>query len=883
MRNLILLFFLFLFCTQNIFANHIVGGEIEMKFIGDSLGDYKYRISLIQYFDCYQDGEVPLPNPGPDNSVTYSIFKRSDGSLVENRTMFITSQTFVPYTNPACAVGFICTIRVVYSHEIYLNPNKFDDPEGYDISWARCCRNKNTKNLVNPRYTGMVYSLHFPPIRKDGKHFVNSSPRLFPPLSDYACVNQLFYTDFAGSDDDGDSIVYSLSHPLDDNQPNQLPGLVALPGNYPPPYQLVEFGPDYSVDNMIPGNPKLNISNDGFITVKPSSLGLFVFSIKYEEFRNGTKLGEGRRDFQMLVVDGCDPPIPPDAVVKLPSESDFYNEVDTIRFTVSEPKCFDFYVTDQNEGTNIKLEAQGVNFKLADDIFSFTEGQINEAGDTLKVEVCVSDCPYVENNEPYLIDLIASDDACPLPQKDTVRLIIEIKSPENQNPYFVNKNDTTKVKILWNSNYSEIIQGIDPDNDSLVLKYLYDGYIPEENGIFITNNFNIPGSLESTLTFDANCKKYNYNEKNKFLFGLVLDDLDTCNLLNTDTIFYEFEVELPENTNPDLTSDLSITNPLPDRPNYSEIVRNVDLSGVFSMQLFSDDVDNDTLVISAQGVDFDYQARGATFSANNFERGHVEGSFNWDMECINFRYDGTNTYKINFITEDIDQCQEVNSDTIQLTLNIDLPENKAPEITNLDTYKLIVNNEFKIDINAIEPDNQLVFLDLISTSPKGNFSFLSSSGIGSTSSTLSWTPTCEFLDDNFSEKSYNLTFRATDNSCPIPEKKLKIIKFLVSMPDSIEYNFSPPNAFSPNGDGKNDTYKLSGLSNEQQNLPKDQCDDKFDYIAFYDRNGLEVFRSYDRNFEWNGSGLESGTYYYYIKYSKTNSRHNYKGNVSLIY
>ena len=300
----------------------------------------------------------------------------------------------------------------------------------------------------------------------------------------------------------------------------------------------------------------------------------------------------------------------------------------------------------------------------------------------------------------------------------------------------------------------------------MVLEYLYDGYVPEENGIFITNNFNIPGSLESTLTFDANCKKYNYNEQNKFLFGLVIDDLDTCNLLNTDTIFYELEVELPDNTNPDLTSDLSITNPFPDRPNYSEIVRDVDLSGVFSMQLFSDDVDNDSLIISAEGVDFDYQGMGATFSANNYQRGHVEGSFNWDLECVNFRYDGTNTYKINFITEDIDQCQEVNSDTIQLILNINLPENKAPEITNLDTYKLIVNNDFKIDINAIEPDNQLVFLDLISTSPKGNFSFTPSSGIGSTSSTLSWTPTCDFLDDNLGEKSYNLTFSATDNSCP---------------------------------------------------------------------------------------------------------------------
>ena len=73
-----------------------------------------------------------------------------------------------------------------------------------------------------------VYALHFPPIRKDGVHFVNSSPRLFPPLSDYACVNQLFYTDFAGTDDDGDSIVYSLAHPYDDDQPNQLPRCILI-------------------------------------------------------------------------------------------------------------------------------------------------------------------------------------------------------------------------------------------------------------------------------------------------------------------------------------------------------------------------------------------------------------------------------------------------------------------------------------------------------------------------------------------------------------------------------------------------------------------------------------------------------------------------------
>ena len=85
MRFFILVFFLFLLNTKCLFGNHIVGGEIEMKYVGDSLGDYRYQISLIQYFDCYQDGEVPLPNPGPDNSVTYSIFRASDGKLIENR------------------------------------------------------------------------------------------------------------------------------------------------------------------------------------------------------------------------------------------------------------------------------------------------------------------------------------------------------------------------------------------------------------------------------------------------------------------------------------------------------------------------------------------------------------------------------------------------------------------------------------------------------------------------------------------------------------------------------------------------------------------------------------------------------------------------------
>ena len=99
---------------------------------------------------------------------------------------------------------------------------------------------------------------------------------------------QLFYIDFAGTDDDGDSIVYSLAVPLDDHQPNDA-GISALPDPTPPPHPIVDFKPGYTVNNMVPGNPSLSISSDGFITVKPTSIGLYVFSIKYEELIGNQK------------------------------------------------------------------------------------------------------------------------------------------------------------------------------------------------------------------------------------------------------------------------------------------------------------------------------------------------------------------------------------------------------------------------------------------------------------------------------------------------------------------------------------------------------------------------------------------------------------------
>jgi gliding motility-associated-like protein len=81
------------------------------------------------------------------------------------------------------------------------------------------------------------------------------------------------------------------------------------------------------------------------------------------------------------------------------------------------------------------------------------------------------------------------------------------------------------------------------------------------------------------------------------------------------------------------------------------------------------------------------------------------------------------------------------------------------------------------------------------------------------------------------------------------------------------YHLFIPNLITPNGDGKNDNFEITGLSNQFN-------------IEIYNRWGERVYQKDHYRNEWTGEGLTDGIYYFFITDTVFNK--NYKGWVELL-
>ncbi|MBL6447267.1 gliding motility-associated C-terminal domain-containing protein [Fulvivirga sp. 29W222] len=882
MRKILLVSILILICKVSSFASHIVGGEFELVYLSGN----NYRLNLIIYFDEINGAPGAKYSPLP----LAWIYRKSDNAvMMQDIQLSLFSEEPVAYTVPSCANDAIVkTTKLVFSKVITLTPESYNHPDGYYIVWQRCCRNYNIVNVVseNPDAggvgSGLTFYLEIPPLVKDGKRFINNTPQLFPPLSDYACVNRGYYADFKGVDADGDSLVYSLVTPL--NTPS------AVPHPQPPstaPYPQVIWEATYSLNNIVHGNPNLTITDDGLLRVTPTEEGIFVFAVKCEEYRDGEKIGEVRRDFQMVVVD-CPPGgSEPDVNIEL-EDGSTYNEGDVLHFLADDDKCVKFTVEDEKGGrVNLKLDPIGYD----EENFEIQILSTSPSGDRLTAQVCFTDCPP-DKDLPFEVSFIGLDDTCPQPLQDTVKLTVKITPPDNDLPVLKHKEDDGSysvasqrlVTVNEKAGGVKIVQLLGQDANSDLMDFMLEpvGFELADYGMSVIDKANSAGVREVWLQWNYDCQQVSFDGKTSFEIKVYLEDEDDCQYEEPVLVTLFLNVNLPDNSLPNVYSEkLGSSN------QYVKVTAQLDETVTFDVR--GTDEDGDLAFIEAVPANFSFSDYNITYNRVQGQgkpsATQLNSTFSWTLACKKFKLVEQDSFRVYFMMEDFDKCEITNRDTLTVDFLLSPPPNSDPLLTVQsankfpivnDTIHIIIDENISLRLTGRDFEGDSITLYLVDDQPERlGYDFESKTGMGTVAADFVWSPECHVLEGQ-PEVFVPLTFAVQDNHCTQPRSKQYSLVVHIEDIDDKSEQFIPPNIFTPNGDDLNTYFGMYRVNNqtgvEENILPIDNCAGQFEKVVVYNRWGREVYSSTDRYFKWYGDDVSSGVYFYYIEYTNRGYR-----------
>lgn len=270
-KKVVLLVFTLALLLSNSNASHVMGGHFEVtQYSGSS-----YQIDFFGYLDCqngypgfsFSPNKVRVYETGTNNFITF--INISNLSNIRS----------VPLGD-SCYYPGLCVEEWHYSSFITLLPNS----NGYYLTYDICCRNSIINNIIYPNFNGHTFYAQIPP---SSIPLGNSSPRFKPYNNDaYFCIQKTKCYDLSASDIDGDSLVYSIIKPLDEDSTGR-------------PFDSIVWQNTYNTNNPLgPGGFMTIDSKTGILCAQSPTLGVFVFSILVEEYRNGVKIGEVVNDFQ---------------------------------------------------------------------------------------------------------------------------------------------------------------------------------------------------------------------------------------------------------------------------------------------------------------------------------------------------------------------------------------------------------------------------------------------------------------------------------------------------------------------------------------------------------------------------------------------------------
>lgn len=432
------------------FATHILGGDLSVQHVVDN----QFEVHMKLFRDCGGTGA------DLDAQVTLFVYEEGTNVLLDDLTFTMSlGEVEFPVLGDECFTPDICLEIGNYVQTITLP----DNANGLYLVWERCCRSPNIVNLDLPDEIGLVFVASIP-----DPALGNSSPFFSEyPTDGYFCVMTNNEFSFLAEDVDGDSLVYVLDNPLYGSF--STPDFPSPAGGSPKPHILADWSTGYSLSNPVGGDPAMAVDPvTGLITASPENIGLFAFAILVEEWRDGVKIGEIRREIS-LASTVCDLDLPPDYLG--------FDTYDTVYFELYTNNILDIFIGDNNTDSITDQTVTGEIFDGTYDQVATFDTLLNIPGSFHGVLQWDSlDCDMLQEEPYYAFFVSESVNACSGEvSSDSLILAIIVQQPEQVPTFLVSPTATYfDYPVLPDTNFCFNVSAIDGNyQDTLQLNFDY--------------------------------------------------------------------------------------------------------------------------------------------------------------------------------------------------------------------------------------------------------------------------------------------------------------------------------------------------------------------------------------------------------------------------
>ena len=274
-------------------ADHITGGEMSYRYVGTSGGNHTYQVTLKLLMRCNSGRQFPNP-------IRISIFDKGTNSRLQDLSVTMGGQTNISLDNTDPCISnppMVCYEVASYFFDVVVPQNA----AGYYVTAQVNFRVNGLANLIpGSSSVGATYTADLPGAASLSGAMVNHSAQFTGNDLVVVCANSPFTYSFAASDADSDSLRFSFCAAF---QTGTSGGGMNNAPPQPPPYPLVPYGQGF--DGTMPLAEKVTIDpKTGLIKGIAPGPGYYVITVCVEEVRNGVVIATQRKDIQLHIT-GC--------------------------------------------------------------------------------------------------------------------------------------------------------------------------------------------------------------------------------------------------------------------------------------------------------------------------------------------------------------------------------------------------------------------------------------------------------------------------------------------------------------------------------------------------------------------------------------------------